>query len=65
MSNIDLTIIISHYFTSNAKESYKSFIQTLDEIKSQSDGYYIEVIITDDGSDYSKNIVNIPFISTF
>ena len=58
MNNIDLTIIISHYFTSNAKESYKSFIQTLDEIKSQSDGYNIEVIITDDGSDYSKNIVN-------
>ena len=58
MSNIDLTIIISHYFTADSKESYKSFIKTLNKIKSQSDGYNIDIIIADDGSDYSKNIVN-------
>ena len=49
MSNIDLTIIISHYFTADSKESYKSFIQTLNKINSQSDVYNIEIIISDDG----------------
>ena len=58
MSNLSLSIIIAHYCTDRLNQSYDSFIKTLDSIQSQSEKYDIEIIIADDGSNYSKNISN-------
>ena len=52
-----LSIIIAHYCTEQSSLGYNSFIKTLNTIKEQSDNYKIEVIIADDGSLYSKDIV--------
>ena len=57
MTNLSLSIIIAHYCTDRLNQSYDSFIRTLDSIQSQSKKYDIEIIIADDGSNYSKNII--------
>jgi len=53
---IDLSIIIAHYKPKNFKFSNPLF-KTLDIIKNQIDDFNIEVIIADDGSYYSKGII--------
>ena len=53
---MDLSIIIAHYCTEKESEHYKSFLTTLSEIKKQSYNK-IEIIIADDGSNYSKPII--------
>ena len=58
MNNLSLSIVIAHYCTDKSNQSYDSFIRTLDNIQSQSEKYDIEIIIADDGSNYSKNIIN-------
>ena len=58
MNNYNLSIIIAHYCTDKNKEHYKSFLKTLDIIQKQTNNNNIEIIISDDGSEYSKNILN-------
>ena len=58
MNNFSLSIMIAHYCADRSNQSYDSFIKTLDTIQSQSKKYNIEIIIADDGSNYSKNIIN-------
>ena len=53
----DLSIIIAHYKPKNF-DNINPLIKTLNIINSQTEGYDIEVIIADDGSDYSKQIIN-------
>ena len=52
----DLTIIIAHYNPKNLTEKNPIF-KTLEIIKKQAHNN-IEIIIADDGSDYSSNIIN-------
>jgi len=54
---VDLTIIIAHYFSENSQHLNPLF-KTIDTIFEQKNNYNIEVIIADDGSDYSSKIVN-------
>ena len=51
----DLTIIIAHYLSKNC-ELVNPLIKTINEISKQKNRYNIEVIIADDGSDYSNEI---------
>ena len=53
----DLTIIIAHYFSQNSVQLNPLF-KTIDIIFEQKNNYNIEVIIADDGSDYSAEIIN-------
>ncbi len=52
----DLTIIIAHYLPEN-NQSINPLIKTLANICKQMSEYNIEVIIADDGSSYSKGMV--------
>ena len=52
----DLTIIIAHYKPKDS-QLINPLLKTLEEILKQKDGYNIEVIIADDGSYYSNNII--------
>ena len=52
-----LSIIIAHYCTDKISPPYESFLKTLSEIKKQSKHNKIEIIIADDGSNYSKSIL--------
>tara|TARA_A100001011_G_scaffold400672_1_gene517449 strand:+ start:4052 stop:4906 length:855 start_codon:yes stop_codon:yes gene_type:complete len=52
-----LSIIIAHYCISQSSDHYNSFLKNLEIIKSQSKNYDIEIIICDDGSEYSKEIM--------
>ena len=52
----DLTIIIAHYLSKNS-ELVNPLIKTINEISKQKNRYNIEVIIADDGSDYSNEII--------
>jgi len=54
--NNDLTIIIAHYLSSD-NQIQNPLIKTLEEIYKQQNQFNIEVIIADDGSDYSKGII--------
>jgi len=54
---IDLSIIIAHYKPENFEFSNPLF-KTLDIIKEQIENFNIEVIIADDGSHYSKEIID-------
>ena len=58
MNKIDLSIIIAHYCTEQSSQHYNSFIKTLNSIQEQCDNYKIEIIIADDGSMYTKDIIN-------
>ena len=58
MNNIDISIIIAHYCTQQSSPHYDSFLKTIDTIKKQSNNYKIEIIVADDGSNYSKSIMN-------
>ena len=53
----DLSIVIGHYFSSGLKELNPLF-ETIQKIDKQKNGYNVEVIIADDGSDYSKEIID-------
>ena len=53
----DLSIVIGHYFSSDLKELNPLF-ETIQKIDKQKNGYNVEVIIADDGSDYSKGIID-------
>ena len=53
----NLSIIIAH-FNPNKNDFINPLIKTLDTIQNQLDGFNIEVIIADDGSYYSRGIVN-------
>ena len=53
----DLSIVIGHYFSSDLKELNPLF-ETIQKIDKQKNGYNVEVIIADDGSDYSKEIID-------
>jgi len=52
----DLSIVIGHYYSSDSKELNPLF-ETIQKINKQKNKYNIEVIIADDGSEYSKNII--------
>ena len=52
----DLTIIIAHYKPKDS-QLINPLLKTLEEISKQKNGYNIEVIIADDGSYYSNNII--------
>ena len=54
----ELSIIIAHYCTDTKSPHYDSFIKTLNTIQNQASNHKIEIIIADDGSDYSKCITN-------
>ena len=54
----ELSIIIAHYCTDKKSPHYDSFIKTLNTIQNQASNHKIEIIIADDGSDYSKCITN-------
>ena len=57
MNNIDISIIIAHYCTQQSSPHYDSFLKTIDTIKSQAlNNQKIEIIIADDGSNYSESI---------
>ena len=57
MKKKDLSIIIAHYLPSdNAR--LNPLIKTLESINSQKNNYNIEIIIADDGSDYTNDIIN-------
>ena len=59
MNNIDFSIIIAHYCTDRLSPHYDSFLKTLNTIKNQSlNNQKIEIIIGDDGSNYSKSIMD-------
>ena len=58
MDKIDLSIIIAHYCTDTNSPHYDSFIRTLSTIQNQASNYKIEIIIADDGSNYSNDIIN-------
>ena len=53
---MDLSIIIAHYNPENHPNSLQSFHKTLSSICNQKGKFNIEVIIADDGSDYSNKI---------
>lgn len=55
MMNYDLSIIIAHYLP-NKFEAVNPLIKTLNLINQQKENFKIEVIIADDGSDYTKKI---------
>ena len=52
----DLSIIIAH-FKPTGSENINPLIKTLDIIEQQKDNYNIQVIIADDGSNYTKSII--------
>jgi len=52
----DLTVIIAHYKPKDS-QLVNPLLKTLEEISKQKNKYNIEVIIADDGSYYSKNIL--------
>ena len=52
----DISIIIAHYNPINGLNN--PLIKTLNTIENQKANYNIEVIIADDGSRYSKDILN-------
>ena len=57
MNNINISIVIAHYCTEQPSDHYNSFLKTIDTIKKQaSDNQNIEIIVADDGSNYSKSI---------
>ena len=58
MNKANLSIIIAHYCIDTLGHHYESFLKTLDIIKKQSNNHNIEIIISDDGSQYSKGIVD-------
>tara|TARA_Y100001970_G_scaffold289597_1_gene420515 strand:- start:1817 stop:2668 length:852 start_codon:yes stop_codon:yes gene_type:complete len=59
MSSLQLSIIIAHYCTDKSSSHYTSFLETLNRIKKQcSKNHKIEIIIADDGSDYSVSTMN-------
>ena len=51
----DLSIIIAH-FKPTGSVSINPLIKTLDIIEQQKDNYNIQIIIADDGSNYTKSI---------
>ena len=55
MNNYDLSIIIAHYLPNKLKYS-NPLIKTLNLIAEQKENFNIEVIIADDGSNYTKHI---------
>ena len=55
--NKKLSIIIAHYYPTSA-EYPNPLVKTLNSIKNDYSESDIEIIIADDGSNYSKNIVN-------
>ena len=52
----NLSIIIAHYYSKNTLKE-NPLIKTLASILQQQQNYEIEIIIADDGSNYSKNIL--------
>ena len=52
----DLSIIIAH-FKPTGSENINPLIKTLDIIEQQKDNYNIQIIIADDGSNYTKSII--------
>ena len=54
--NYKLSIIIAHYLP-NALGSQNPLIKTLNIINQQKENFNIEVIVADDGSKYSKQII--------
>ena len=57
MKKIDLSIIIAHYLPID-NQKLNPLIKTLESINSQKNNYNIEIIIADDGSDYTNDIIN-------
>ena len=55
--NYDLSIIISHFIPKKF-QSKNPLFKTLDIIKNQTKNFKIEIIIADDGSFYTNNILN-------
>ena len=55
--NYDLSIIISHFIPENF-QSKNPLLKTLDIINKQTQNLNIEIIIADDGSSYTSNILN-------
>ena len=53
----NLSIIIAHY-NPNKDDFINPIFETLDIIENQLEGFNIEVIIADDGSYYSQDIIN-------
>ena len=57
MKKKDLSIIIAHYLPLDNKK-LNPLIKTLESINNQKNNYNIEIIIADDGSDYTKDIID-------
>ena len=55
--NYDLSIIIAHFIPEKF-QSKNPLLKTLDIIKDQTKNFKIEIIIADDGSFYTNNILN-------
>ena len=58
MNKFKLSIIIAHFCLDKKSLHFNSFIETLKTINKQFNNHKIEIIICDDGSIYSKNIMD-------
>lgn len=54
---MDISIIIAHYCNDQSAPHYNSFLKTINTIQEQAGNYNVEIIIADDGSNYSKDII--------